>query len=115
MQNFDFTKPYADFDIDEVVRYAKEKGIEVIGHHETGGNIPNYERQMDHAMQWYTDHGIHLLKTGYAGAFPDGYLHHSQYGVNHYQTGSGNCRPSSNDSGCTRTDQRYRYPNMMTR
>ena len=40
---------------------------------------------MDHAMQWYTDHGIHILKTGYAGAFPDGYLHHSQYGVNHYQ------------------------------
>lgn len=85
MQNFDFTKPYADFDIDEVVRYAKEKGVEVIGHHETGGNIPNYERQMDHAMQWYTDHGIHVLKTGYVGAFPNGYLHHSQYGVNHYQ------------------------------
>ena len=40
---------------------------------------------MDHAMQWYTDHGIHVLKTGYAGAFPNGYLHHSQYGVNHYQ------------------------------
>ena len=69
----DFTKPYADFDIDEIVRYAKEKGVEIMGHHETGGNIPNYERQMDHAMQWYTDHGIHLLKTGYAGAFPDGY------------------------------------------
>lgn len=27
MQNFDFTKPYADFDIDEVVRYAKEKEL----------------------------------------------------------------------------------------
>ena len=51
MQNFDFTKPYADFDIDEIVHYAKEKGVEIIGHHETGGNIPNYERQMDHAMQ----------------------------------------------------------------
>ena len=75
MQSFDFTKPYADFNIDEIVRYAKEKGVEIMGHHETGGNIPNYERQMDHAMQWYTDHGIHLLKTGYAGAFPDGYLH----------------------------------------
>lgn len=51
MQSFDFTKPYADFDIDEIVRYAKEKGVEIMGHHETGGNIPNYERQMDHAMQ----------------------------------------------------------------
>ena len=63
----------------------KEKGVEIIGHHETGGNIPNYERQMDHAMQWYTEHGIHILKTGYAGAFPNGLSHHGQYGVNHYQ------------------------------
>lgn len=29
MQNFDFTKPYADFDIDEVVRYAKEKELKL--------------------------------------------------------------------------------------
>ena len=68
MQNFDFTKPYADFDIDEIVRYAKEKGIEIIGHHETGGNIPNYERQMDHAMQWYTDHSIHILTRSCFGS-----------------------------------------------
>ena len=36
MQTFDYTKPYADFDMAEVARYAKEKGIEIIGHHETG-------------------------------------------------------------------------------
>lgn len=41
--------------------------------------------KMDHAMQWYTDHSIHILKTGYAGAFPNGLSHHGQYGVNHYQ------------------------------
>lgn len=85
MQNFDFTKPYADFDIDEIARYAREKNVQIIGHHETGGNIPNYERQMEKAIKWYTEKGIHILKTGYAGAFPDGHSHHGQYGVNHYQ------------------------------
>ena len=119
MQSFDFTKPYADFDIDEIVRYAKEKGVEIMGHHETGGNIPNYERQMDHAMQWYTDHGIHLLKTGYAGAFPDGYLHHSQYGVNHYQrvveTAARHQMTLDAHEPIKDTGIRRTWPNMMTR
>ena len=119
MQNFDFTKPYADFDIDEIVRYAKEKGIEIIGHHETGGNIPNYERQMDHAMQWYTDHSIHILKTGYAGAFPNGLSHHGQYGVNHYQkvveTAAEHRMTLDAHEPIKDTGIRRTYPNMMTR
>lgn len=119
MQNFDFTKPYADFDIDEIVRYAREKNIQLIGHHETGGNIPNYERQMDQAMKWYTDKGIHILKTGYAGAFPNGNSHHGQYGVNHYQkvveTAANykmtvDAHEPIKDTGIRRT-----WPNMMTR
>lgn len=119
MQAFDFTKPYADFDIEEIVRYARERGIEIIGHHETGGNIPNYERQLEHAIEWYTDLGIHNLKTGYAGAFPDGYLHHSQYGVRHYQNVvetaakhkmTVNAHEPIKDCGIRRT-----WPNMMSR
>ena len=102
-----------------MVRYAKEKGVEVIGHHETGGNIPNYERQMDHAMQWYTDHGIHVLKTGYAGAFPNGYLHHSQYGVNHYQkvveTAARHKMTLDAHEPIKDTGIRRTWPNMMTR
>ena len=70
MQTFDYTKPYADFDMAEVARYAKEKGIEIIGHHETGGNIFNYERQLDNAYKWYADLGVHSVKTGYAGGLP---------------------------------------------
>ena len=84
-QAFDFTKPYADFDVAEIVRYARERGIEVINHHQTGRNIPNYERQLEHALAWSAEQGMRNLKTGYAGGFPDGYLHHSQYGVRHYQ------------------------------
>ena len=119
MQTFDYTKPYADFDIVEVARYAKEKNIQIIGHHETGGNIPNYERQLDKAYKWYADLGIHSVKTGYAGAYPGGYWHHSQYGVRHYrkvvETAAKyhttiDAHEPIKDTGIRRT-----YPNMMTR
>lgn len=118
-QAFDFTKPYADFDVAEIVRYARERGIEVINHHETGGNIPNYERQLEHALAWSVEQGMHNLKTGYAGGFPDGYLHHSQYGVRHYQKVveaaaahriTVNAHEPIKDCGIRRT-----WPNMMAR
>ena len=105
--------------MDEITRYAREKNVQIIGHHETGGNIPNYERQMEKAIKWYTDKGIHILKTGYAGAFPDGHSHHGQYGVNHYQkvveTAARyrmtlDAHEPIKDTGIRRT-----WPNMMTR
>ena len=40
---------------------------------------------MEAAMRRYAELGVHTLKTGYAGGFKGGYLHHSQYGVQHYQ------------------------------
>lgn len=85
MQQFDYTMPYPDFDMDEVARYAAEKGIQIIGHHETGGNIPNYERQLEKSYSWYADHGVHYVKTGYAGGIPGGHSHHGQYAVRHYR------------------------------
>jgi len=81
-----YTQPYKDFDMEEVVSYAKKKGVSLIGHHETGGNIPMYEKQMEAAFQYLEDHGIHTLKTGYAGEMrPEGMHHHGQYMVNHYR------------------------------
>ena len=103
----------------EVARYAKEKGIEIIGHHETGGNIFNYERQLDNAYKWYADLGVHSVKTGYAGGLPGGHSHHGQFNVRHYrkvvQTAAGyhttvNAHEPIKDTGIRRT-----YPNMMTR
>lgn len=85
MQQFDFTKPYADFNIDEILRYAANKNVAFISHHETGGNILNYERQLGHAYQWLDSLGIHSVKTGYAGGLPDGHNHHGQFNVLHYQ------------------------------
>lgn len=84
-QQFDYVEPYDDFDLERIARYARDKGIELWMHNETGGNIPDYEAQMERAMKRYAELGIHTLKTGYAGGFRDGYSHHSQYGVQHYQ------------------------------
>lgn len=119
MQTFDFTEPYADFEMEKIVRYARERGVELIGHHETGGNVPNYERQLDAAYKWYADLGVHCVKTGYAGAYPDAYLHHSQYGVRHYRRvveTAARYRTTLNvHEPVKATGIRRTWPNMMTR
>jgi alpha-glucosidase len=63
--NFSFTKPYPDFDLPGLSAYAKEKGVSLIGHHETGGHIANYEAQMDAGYQLYASLGINSIKSGY--------------------------------------------------
>ena len=93
--DFSFTEPYPDFDLAEVARYAKAKGVEIIGHHETAGNIANYEKQLGPALDLYQKLGIHAVKTGYvadAGGIqtlgPDGKIHfewhQGQAMVNHH-------------------------------
>jgi alpha-glucosidase len=83
---FSFTKPYPDFNLTKVAVYAREKGVDLIGHNETSANIDNYEKQMDAAYQLYEDLGIRYVKTGYVGAkLFNGEWHYGQYGVRHYQ------------------------------
>lgn len=83
-QQFSYTEAAEDLDIEQVCRYAKSKGVEIIIHHETGGNWNDYERQLDSIFRWCIAHDIHAIKTGYAGGYPDQELHHSLVGVNHY-------------------------------
>ncbi|MBD3729607.1 MAG: glycoside hydrolase family 97 protein [Sphingomonadales bacterium] len=64
-RDFSFTKAYPDFDIKAVTDYARKKGVQIIGHHETGGNIAVYEKQMDAGFALDEQLGIHLVKTGY--------------------------------------------------
>ena len=118
-QHFDYVKPYADFDLDRIAAYAREKNIELWMHNETGGNIPEYEAALETAMQRYAGLGVHAVKTGYAGGFRDGQLHHSQYGVRHSQrvveTAARygiviDAHEPIKDTGIRRT-----WPNMMTR
>ena len=82
---FDFSKPYPDFDMDELSRYAKEKGVKIIAHHETSSAVPSYERQMDAAYAYMNQHGQNAVKTGYVGKIiPKGEWHDGQWMNNHY-------------------------------
>ncbi len=83
---FDFVTPYPDYNLEEVVRYGKEKGVNIIMHHETSAATQTYTQQMDTAYQLMEKLGIHAVKTGYVGKIlPKGEYHHGQYMVNHYQ------------------------------
>ncbi len=64
-RDYSFTRPYPDWDLTELAAYAKKKKVHLIGHHETGGNIEVYERQLADAMKLYGDLGIDVVKTGY--------------------------------------------------
>jgi len=64
-QDFDFTKPYPDFDLKKVTDYARSKGVSLIGHNETSGNAAHYETQMGAAFDLYQSLGMSAVKTGY--------------------------------------------------
>ncbi|MDA3929973.1 MAG: glycoside hydrolase family 97 catalytic domain-containing protein, partial [Prolixibacteraceae bacterium] len=83
---FDFVTPYPDYDLQEVVRYGREKGVELIMHHETSAAVRTYAAQMDTAYALMQSLGIHSVKTGYVGKIiPKGEYHHGQWMVNQYQ------------------------------
>lgn len=83
---FDFVTPYPDYDLDHLSGYAREKGVRIIGHHETSSAVTTYEQQMDTAFALFRGHGIDAVKTGYVGKIiPRGHYHHGQWMVNHYQ------------------------------
>jgi hypothetical protein len=82
---FDFVTPYPDYDIEEVVRYAREKGVRMIMHHETSSAVSTYDQQLDTAYAFMNSTGIDMVKTGYVGTIiPKGEYHHGQWMVNHY-------------------------------
>lgn len=83
---FDFVTPYPDFDVQEIHKYAKSKGVKMMMHHETSGSVRNYERHMDTAYQFMNDNGYESVKSGYVGdILPRGEHHYSQWIINHYQ------------------------------
>jgi alpha-glucosidase len=64
-RDFNFTEATPDFDLPRVAAYARAHHVQLIGHNETGGNIDNYERQLDAAFTLYESLGMHSVKTGY--------------------------------------------------
>ncbi|MBP8791966.1 MAG: glycoside hydrolase family 97 protein [Lutibacter sp.] len=117
---FDFVTPYSDYDLKEVVRYGKEKGVEIIMHHETSAATETYEKQQDTAYALMQSLGIHSVKTGYVGKIlPKGEYHHGQYMVNQYNNAvikaakyqvAINAHEPIKDTGLRRT-----YPNTISR
>ena len=128
--DFDFTKPYPDFDLEQVAAHARQKGVQLISHHETGGNAFHYEPQLDAAMSQMERLGQHAVKTGYVAdaggarvAGADGKVamawHESQAMAQHHMKVievaarhkvAVNAHEPFKDTGLRRT-----YPNMISR
>ena len=82
---FDFLTPYPDFDLPALNKYAHEKGIRLIMHHESSASTVNYERWMEKAYNLMNQYGYNAVKSGYVGTiipFAEG--HYSQPINNHY-------------------------------
>lgn len=82
---FLYTQPTSDYNLEKVARFAQKKGVRLIMHHETGGDISGYEIAMDSAFRQCQRLGIRDVKTGHAGAISTGENHHSQQVVHHFQ------------------------------
>ncbi|MDY2587349.1 glycoside hydrolase family 97 protein [Winogradskyella aquimaris] len=117
---FDFVTPYPDYDLDEVTQYAKEKGVQIIMHHETSAATETYTKQQDTAYALMQKYGMHAVKSGYVGKIlPKGEYHHGQYMVNHYNNAAikaskyevaVNAHEPIKPTGLRRT-----YPNIISR
>ena len=82
---FDFVTPYPDFDIEQLNRYAHDKGIRLMMHHETSGSSRNYERHLEQAYHKIKKYGYPAVKSGYVGnILPYGEHHYGQWMNNHY-------------------------------
>lgn len=117
--DFSFTRPYDDFDIAGLNDYGRARGVALIGHHETGGKIANYESQMEAGMQLYKENGMHYVKTGYVGDYlDDRERHSSQFGVRHYrkviETAARYGLAVDNHEPVIPTGLQRTYPNLMT-
>lgn len=82
---FDFQTPYPDFDLDGLNKYAREKGVKLMMHHETSGSVRNYERHLSDAYRLMEKYGYNSVKSGYVGnIIPRGEHHYGQWLNNHY-------------------------------
>ncbi len=81
---FSFTQSYPDFDIEAITAYGAAKGVKLIGHNETSGNVTNYENQLEDAFALYEKVGISQVKTGYV-ADGGGIQRKDENGITRYE------------------------------
>lgn len=65
-----FVKANPQFDLAAVAAHARKRGVELILHHETSGDISHYESQAEAAFSLLEANGIHYVKTGYVARQP---------------------------------------------
>ena len=86
MHMFSFTQNADDFDLEKVADYGNQKGVELIGYHETGSNLINYMKQIDEGFALYKKLGIHTVKIGHVGSKLNmKEWHHGQFAVNYFR------------------------------
>ena len=129
-ETYSYLEATPDLDLAAVASYALDRGVRLVGHHETFGDIPAYEAVMGEAFDLYRTLGVRQVKTGYVGFA--GTLkridtsgatvrewHDSQYAVRHQQKVleqaaarriSINTHEPVKDTGLRRT-----YPNWLSR
>lgn len=123
---FDWSTSTDDFDIHEVCRYGKEKGVRMMMYHETISDIDHYEPRMDTLYQMCRDLGIKTVKVGYTGDVNYDYEkktyrqhHHGQYMVRHYkkmvQKAADYQLQIINHEPIKYTGEQRTYPNLMAR
>lgn len=116
--HFKFSKPYPDYDLEGLQKYALSKGVRLIAHNETGGSATNYENQLEESFSLYQRLGINCIKTGYVNMMLDGKeTQHSQYGIRHYrkviETAAKYHLMVVNHEGAMPTGLRRPYPNLI--
>jgi len=129
-KQFRFTEPHPNFDLKAVTDYARDKGVRLVGHHETAADLGNYEPQMAAAFDLYESVGVRQVKTGYVADAGDirridangvelHEWHDGQYTVEHHlrvlreaakRKISINAHEPVKDTGLRRT-----YPNWLSR
>ena len=121
-EQFSFVTPYADYDIEWLTRYARQRGVQIIFHHETAGDAANYESQLDTAYRYIEQHGMHAVKTGYVAPYvryAEGKQYNrSQAGVQHYrrviEKAAAHKVAIDNHEPVMPTGLQRTYPNLMT-
>ena len=121
-EQFSFVTPYADYDIEWLTRYARQRGVQIIFHHETAGDAANYESQLDTAYRYIAQHGMHAVKTGYVAPYvryAEGKQYNrSQAGVQHYrrviEKAAAHKVAIDNHEPVMPTGLQRTYPNLMT-
>jgi len=128
---FDWTTPTPDYDLEGLAKYAKEKGVYLVGHLENGGDVHGFDKRMETVFAQCARLGIRTVKTGYVShgqgirRFDDGgneiakEWQHGQYMVRQYRKAVETAARHKimvvahepiKDTGIRRT-----WPNMMSR